>query len=141
MKIDIDTQFLQETFLHLVNTPSPVGDTSRGIDVCREILCEWDDLQIVETRKGALVATWPGQNDHAPRAVTAHIDILGAVVREIKSNGRLRLTQLGNYPWTAVAIEGVTIQTQDNGSYRGSIMISNASHQNGPQIAPPCPRA
>ena len=128
MKINIDTQYLQEVLLRLVNTPSPVGDTARGIDACREILCEWDDLRIVETRKGALVATWRGQQENAPRAVTAHIDTLGAVVKEIKSNGRLRLTQLGTYPWTAVAIEGVTIQTQDNGSYRGSIMISNASH-------------
>lgn len=72
MKINIDTQYLQEVLLRLVNTPSPVGDTARGIDACREILCEWDDLQIVETRKGALVATWQGQNENAPRGVTAH---------------------------------------------------------------------
>ena len=126
--MQIDSQFLLSTLERLVNTPSPVGDTARGIDACREILCSFDVLQVRETRKGALVATWDGAQNDAPRGVTAHVDTLGAVVAGIKKNGRLRLAQLGNFPWTAIENEGVTIRTFDGREYRGSAAISNASH-------------
>lgn len=128
MNININPDYLIEVLTRLVNTPSPVGDTARGVDVCKEILCTFDDLQVQITRKGALVAAWPGEREDAPRGVTAHIDTLGAVVREIKRNGRLRLSQLGHYAWTAIENESVTIHTQSGASFRGSVMVSNASY-------------
>jgi putative aminopeptidase FrvX len=125
--MNINTDYLLDVLMQLVNTPSPVGDTEQGIDLCKEILCKFDGLQVRITRKGALVATWEGTHDDAPRGVTAHVDTLGAVVREIKATGRLRLSQLGNYPWTAIENESVTICTQST-CFRGSVMVSNASH-------------
>jgi putative aminopeptidase FrvX len=85
-------------------------------------------MDVSITRKGALVATWPGQSESAPRGVTAHIDTLGAVVKKLKATGRLRLSQLGNFPWTAIENEGVTIRTQSGTTFRGSAAIENASH-------------
>ena len=66
-------------------------------------------LETRRTVKGALVATLEGQSQSAPRAITAHVDTLGAMVKEIKANGRLALTQIGGYPWNAIEGEGVTI--------------------------------
>ena len=34
----IDTEYLIKVLTRLVNTPSPVGDTERGIELCRELM-------------------------------------------------------------------------------------------------------
>ena len=126
MKIDSD--YLISTLLRLVNTPSPAGDTERGTDLCREIICEIDeafDLKI--TRKGVLTATWPGLREDEPRAISAHIDTIGAVVKNIKPNGRVSLHAIGSLPWTAVENEGVTLHTA-KGMVRGTVVIEAASY-------------
>ena len=63
------------------------------------------------TRKGALVVTWPGKRADARRALTAHVDTLGAMVKEIKSNGRLKLTSIGGFAWNTVEGEGCLVFT------------------------------
>lgn len=126
--MQIDSEYLLSTLEQLVNTPSPVGDTERGVHLCRDILCKFEPLQVRETRKGALVATWEGKSSDTPRGITAHIDTLGAVISGIKRSGRLRMAQLGNFPWTAIENESVTIRTFGGREYRGSVAISNASH-------------
>jgi putative aminopeptidase FrvX len=83
-------------------------------------------LSIAYTRKGGLVLTWPGDEAH-PRALTAHVDTLGAMVRRIKSNGRLLLTPLGGFDWHAVEGEGCTVMTQRGESIRGSLLPTKAS--------------
>ncbi len=124
----IDTDFLLKTLLRLVNTPSPAGDTQRGTDLCHEILCDIDDsFDIHTTRKGVLVATWPGLRDDEPRAVSAHIDTIGAVVKGFNPDGRILMQEVGSLPWTSVENEGVTINGK-NGPLRGSVLIKEASY-------------
>jgi putative aminopeptidase FrvX len=84
-------------------------------------------LEIKRTNKGALVATWPGENSEAPRALTAHIDTLGAMVKDIKTSGRLKLTKIGGFGWSAVEGEGCTIFTQTGDEIRGSILLAKPS--------------
>jgi putative aminopeptidase FrvX len=79
------------------------------------------------TPKGILVGTWEGQQDTAPRALTAHVDTLGAMVQEIKRNGRLAITQLGGWVWSSVEGEGVTIFASSGQTYRGTILPVAAS--------------
>jgi putative aminopeptidase FrvX len=74
-----------------------------------------------------LIITIPGERDDAPRGLTAHIDTLGFMVKEIKSNGRLKLSMLGGYMWNAVEFEGVTVQTYTGQRYRGTIVPIKAS--------------
>ncbi|MBV9868377.1 MAG: M42 family metallopeptidase [Abitibacteriaceae bacterium] len=124
----IDTQYLTDVLTQLIHTPSPVGDTARGVELCARILCDLNDIKVEHTRKGMLVGTWAGHSDAAPRGVTAHVDTLGLLVKEIKSNGRLRVAQVGSFDWLVVENEGVTIQTQSGASYRGSILFSNGSY-------------
>ncbi|HEX8552086.1 MAG TPA: M42 family metallopeptidase [Abditibacteriaceae bacterium] len=127
-----DTSYLLDVLQQLLATPSPVGDTQEGIALCRELLCEFDDafsgLDVVTTRKGALAVTVRGRSDETPRAVTAHVDTLGAVVKRIKPNGRLQMAQLGNFSWTAIENEAVTVVTAEGQKVRGSVSIENASH-------------
>jgi putative aminopeptidase FrvX len=49
------------------------------------------------------------------------------MVKEIKSNGRLKLTMLGGYMWNAVEFEGVTVQTYSGQRYRGTVVPVKAS--------------
>jgi putative aminopeptidase FrvX len=79
------------------------------------------------TRKGELVVTWPGQSDDAPRALTAHADTLGAMVKEIKPSGRLKLTKIGGYAWNTVEGEGCWVLTADGRRVRGSLLLDKAS--------------
>ncbi len=124
----LDLDYLKETLTRLLLMPSPVGDTQRGADLCVELLCALGDLHVEITRKGVVVAHWKGVSGEAPRAVTAHIDTLGALVKSVKETGRLSLSQLGNYSWNAVENESVTVVNQEGEAFRGLIQVSNPSH-------------
>jgi putative aminopeptidase FrvX len=88
------------------------------------------------THKGVLVATVPGESEaDGWRALTAHVDTLGAMVKEIKSTGRLKMSKLGGFAWHSVEGEGVTVYTQDGHTVRGSILINKASsHVYGQEV-------
>ncbi|MGC9522251.1 MAG: M42 family metallopeptidase [Anaerolineae bacterium] len=119
--LDETVDFLVE----LLNTPSPTGDTDQAIDYVQDRFSELP-LAFRRIRKGGLVATWPGDVSH-PRALTAHVDTLGAMVRRIKSNGRLMLTPIGGYDWHSVEGEGCTVITGGGETFRGSILPIKAS--------------
>jgi putative aminopeptidase FrvX len=59
--------------------------------------------------------------------MTAHADTLGAMVKEIKSNGRLKLTKIGGYAWSTVEGEGVTVFTQRGEPMRGALLLTKSS--------------
>ena len=61
-------------------------------------------------------------------ALTAHADTLGAMVEEIKANGRLKLSQVGSYAWNTIEGEGCTVFTRFGRSLRGSILLTKASY-------------
>lgn len=113
----------------LLNTPSPTGYHLEAIERVEQAFrgLEIADLQFERSPKGALIITWPGERDDAPRGLTAHTDTLGLMVREIKSSGRLKLHMLGGYMWNAVEFEGVTVQTRDGQRYRGTVVPVKAS--------------
>jgi putative aminopeptidase FrvX len=131
----IDTDYLLEFLVKLLNTPSPTGYTEEAISLTAEEMSKFPALTASSTRKGALVATWPGESDDTPRALTAHVDTLGAMVKEIKANGRLKLTLIGGYPWNAVEGEGCTVFTAKGDRIRGSFLLNKASvHVHGTEV-------
>ncbi len=130
-----DTQYQLDFLTGLLNTPSPTGYTRAAIEYVEKALSAFPELQLSRTRKGALLATWQGESNDAPRALTAHVDTLGAMVKEIKSNGRLRLTQIGGYAWQTVETEGLTVFTQAGHTIRGCLLLENASvHVHGAEV-------
>jgi len=124
---EIDTQFLLDFLSKLLNTPSPTGLAEPAITLTEQTLNPFPMLRLSRTRKGALLATWTGQRDDSPRALTAHVDTLGGMVKEIKSNGRLKLSQIGGYAWNAIEGEGCTVFTRFGHSILGSILLTKAS--------------
>lgn len=131
----IDSEYLLNLLINLLNTPSPTGFTGNVIDLVSQTMAEFPFLSPTLTRKGALVATWDGSSNDSPRALTAHADTLGAMVKEIKSNGRLKLTKIGGFAWNTVEGEGCTIFTSQGNTFRGSILLSKASsHVHGSKV-------
>jgi putative aminopeptidase FrvX len=123
----VDSSYLIDFLTGLLNTPSPTGLAELAIAFTEQALAKIPGLQFRRTHKGALVVTWPGQSSQQPRALTAHVDTLGAMVKEIKSNGRLKLTQIGGFGWSTVENEGCTVFTIDGRRIRGTLLITTAS--------------
>ncbi|MDP2994867.1 MAG: M42 family metallopeptidase [Anaerolineales bacterium] len=124
---EINTPFLLDFLTKLLNTPSPTGFAEPAIAFTEQTLKAFPALKLSRTRKGALTATWRGDQDVAPRAVTAHVDTLGGMVKEIKSNGRLKLSRIGGFVWNTIEGEGCTVFTRSGRQVRGSILLTKAS--------------
>lgn len=125
MTINIDTKYLQDVLYRMLKIPSPTGFTDQIVHFVAEEL-ERLDTPFELTRRGAIRATLEGQQQSPDRATVTHLDTLGAMVRELKSNGRLSVVMIGH--WSARFAEGarVTIFT-DKQSYRGTILPLKAS--------------
>ncbi len=136
-RFEISLEYLTRVLTDLLNTPSPTGSTDWAVSFVEQ---EFQSLGIecARTTKGALLATLDGMREDRPRAVTAHIDTLGAMVREIKSSGRLKLTALNGVMWPSVESEGVWIESRQGRRIRGSIVFTNgAAHVNKDSLTAP----
>jgi putative aminopeptidase FrvX len=123
----IDTNYFTKFLVELLNIASPTGFAEPAVAFVENELSQYKQLELSRTRKGALVAKWKVDNDLPPVALTAHVDTLGAVVKEIKSNGRLKLSRIGGIQWPSVETEGVWIFTSKGEKIRGSVLIDTAS--------------
>lgn len=124
---DIDTPAMLDFLSRLLNTPSPTGFTEQAVSLCEKTLSGIPGLSLSRTNKGALLAVLPGETAGPWRALTAHVDTLGGMVKNIKPNGRLMLTKLGGFAWNAVEGEGMTVFTRKDGTVRGALLLSKAS--------------
>src|SRR5512138_572028 len=123
----INQEYLVEFLSKLLNIPSPTGFAEPAIAFVEKELSQFKQLELSRTRKGALIAKWNVESDKAPVALTAHVDTLGAVVKEIKSNGRLKLSRIGGIQWPTVETEGVWVFPSKGEKIRGSVLIDTAS--------------
>ena len=127
----LDLEYTTQKLLDLLRIPSPTGFADDAIAwMKREVEALGVPTRL--TRKGALLWTL-GEGDHPARALAAHVDTLGAMVREIKKNGRLRLTMIGGYDWTSVEGEYCTVHAQ-SGAITGTVVNTKQStHVFGPE--------
>jgi aminopeptidase len=123
----IDQEYLVDFLVKLLNIHSPTGFAEPAVAFVEKELSQFSELHLTRTRKGALVAKWEVESDQAPVALTAHVDTLGAVVKEIKKNGRPKLSRIGGIQWPTVETEGVWIFTSQGEKIRGSVLVDTAS--------------
>lgn len=123
----VDESSLLTFLANLLDTASPTGFSEQAIELTQHAFEKIGGLTLSRTRKGALLVKIDGQRSDAPRALTAHADTLGALVKAIKPNGRLALTQIGGYPWNSIEGEGCTVFTNSGKQIRGSIQLNFAS--------------
>lgn len=123
----IDQDYFVDFLVKLLNVTSPTGFAEPAIAFVEKELSQYKQLELSRTRKGALVVKWNVESDLPPVALTAHVDTLGAVVKEIKSNGRLKLSRIGGIQWPSVETEGVWVFASKGEKLRGSVLIDTAS--------------
>jgi aminopeptidase len=121
-----DTNKTIQLIKELVEIPSPSGNTDKIINFVEEYLSDLS-VDMRRNRKGALIITIPGENTQSQRMLTAHVDALGAMVKEIKADGRLRLSMIGGFRWNAVEGEYCQIETSSGKIYSGTILMHQTS--------------
>ncbi|EPK6164186.1 osmoprotectant NAGGN system M42 family peptidase [Providencia stuartii] len=119
----IDQDYLKSVLKTLLQTPSPVGMTENAVAQAHQWLAELG-FQPQYTRRGVLHITLG--SGEPKRALAAHLDTLGAMVTQLKPNGRLALRNTGT--WAARFAEGARVTVFcDNNQYRGTILPLKAS--------------
>ena len=84
------------------------------------------------TVKGGVLVDLGGIDENDALLLEAHADTLGAMVAEVKGNGRLRLTPLGGMRAENAEAENVRVYTRGGAVIEGTCQLCNASvHVNG----------
>ena len=115
----------------LLAIDSPSGFTDAAAQWVKEAF-EGLGFAAAITTKGGDLADLGGRDDADALLLEAHADTLGAMVAEIKGNGRLRLTNLGGMSPNNAEAENVRIHTREGKVIEGTCQLCNASvHVNG----------
>ena len=90
-------EFAATKACELLAIDSPSGYTRKAADWVKEAFSSLGfDAQL--TTKGGVLVNLGGADEKDALLLEAHTDTLGAMVAEVKANGRLRLTPLGGMP-------------------------------------------
>lgn len=117
-------EYAVEKIVELCKIPSPTGFTT---EIRKYLVEEFEKLGYTFkiTNKGNIVVELGGEGN--PLMFAAHVDTLGAMVRSIKSNGRLRITKIGGYPENYIETENCVVHTRDGKRYTGTILLTRPS--------------
>lgn len=111
----------------LTQIPSPTGFTKTIMDYLTSELSSFG-YEPVHTHKGGVMVSVKGKDDSKHRVVTAHLDTLGAMVRAIKPDGRLKMDLVGGFVYNAIEGENCTVHVAKNGrEISGTILIHQTS--------------
>ena len=110
----------------LLAIDSPSGYTAAAAKWVREAFKKMGfDAKI--TTKGGVLIDLGGENEGNGLLLEAHADTLGAMVAQIKGNGRLKLTPLGGMNANNAEAENVRVYTRSGAVYEGTCQLCNAS--------------
>ena len=115
----------------LLSIDSPSGYTSRAAAWVKEKF-EALGFDANITTKGGVLIDLGGENENDAMLLEAHADTLGAMVAQIKGNGRLCLSPLGGMSANNGEAENVWVYTRGGKVLDGTCQLCNASvHVNG----------
>lgn len=124
-RITPDMDYVRRILSQLLAIPSPAGFTDEAVRfTCEEL--ERLGISYEMTRRGAIRADLSGEIYCPDRSIVVHLDTLGAMVKELKDNGRVTLSPIGT--WSSRFAEGAraTIYS-DHGKFVGTILPIKAS--------------
>ena len=127
----IYADFAWEQAAALLAVDSPTGFTDR---VAAWVKAAFEALGFAAhiTTKGGVLVDLGGNDAGNGVLLAAHADTLGAMVAEIKGNGRLRVTPLGGMNPNNAEAENVRVYTRSGAVIEGTLQLCNASvHVNG----------
>ena len=115
----------------LLAIDSPSGYTQKAAAWVQKAFADMGfDARI--TTKGGVLIDLGGENAEDGLLLEAHADTLGAMVAQIKGDGRLKLTALGGMRPENAETENVRVYTRSGAVIEGTCQLCNASiHVNG----------
>ena len=116
--------YIGEQLKAFTSIPSPTGFTRAVTDYVMKTLEEMGFAPERST-KGNVLVCLGGEGE--PLVLASHVDTLGAMVRSIKDNGRLRPTTLGGHQWSTADGENCTVHTRDGRVYTGVVLNTEPS--------------
>ena len=122
--MDSQLDYIAGRLTELTAIPSPTGYTKHATDYLVRTLTDMG-LAPEVSNKGNVLVELGGQGN--PLVLASHVDTLGAMVRAIKDNGRLRPTTLGGHQWRTADGENCTVHTRDGRVYTGVVLNTEPS--------------
>lgn len=110
----------------ILSIPSPSGYTKKVMNYIKNEL-NILNVSYTTTNKGSLIIELKGKDDIAQRTLSAHIDTLGAMVKEIKDSGTLSISPVGGFMMSAIDGENCLVHTLDGKTYTGAIHTTKPS--------------
>ena len=127
----IYADFAWEQTAALLAVDSPSGYTTKAAQWVQEAFSELG-FETRITVKGGVLVDLGGSDANDGLLLEAHADTLGAMVAQIKGNGRLKLTGLGGMNPNNAEAENVRVYPRSGKMIEGTCQLSNASvHVNG----------
>ena len=124
-------EYVKQSLIKLLSIDSPSGFTRLAAEFVRDELTNMG-YSAVMTKKGGVLADLGGCGSEPGILIGAHIDTLGAMVHEVKDNGRLRITPIGGLNANNCETENCRVYTRFNGVCTGTLQLCNPSiHVNG----------
>ena len=123
--------YIVEETKKILAIDSPSGYTK---EVAEYVMAQYQALgyEPKMTTKGGILVDLGGNDMENGVLLQAHIDTLGAMVTEIKANGRLRVSPIGGMNPNNAEAENCRVITKFDGVYEGTFQLDNASvHVNG----------
>ncbi len=130
---------MKETINYLKKLTSIVSPTGYTKEIGDYLVEEVEKLgyKAVRANKGGVNITVEGKDNTKHRVVTAHVDTLGAMVRAIKDDGRLKLAKVGGKKVSGTILvhqtsthvykdAGTVERTEDNMEVRLDEKVTNA---------------
>ena len=120
-----------EKTAELLAIDSPSGYTAKAAAWMRDAFADLGfDTKI--TVKGGVIVDLGGEDVNDGLFLEAHADTLGAMVAQVKGNGRLKVVPLGGMNPNNAEAENVRVHTRDGKVIEGTFQMCNASvHVNG----------
>ena len=110
----------------LLGIDSPSGYTKKAAEWVRDEFASLGYKAEI-TNKGGILIDLGGADVTDALFLEAHADTLGAMVSQVKGNGRLKVTALGGMRAENGEAENVRVYTRDGKVYEGTFQLNNAS--------------
>lgn len=124
-------EFAVNKAVEILAVDSPAGYTKAASELVKNEFISLGFCAFI-TEKGGVAVDLGGKDENNALLLEAHLDTLGGMVAEVKSNGRLRITPLGGLNGFNTEGENCRIITRKNGIYDGTFLLKNPSiHVNG----------
>ncbi|MBZ9691156.1 M42 family metallopeptidase [Clostridium sp. M14] len=126
--MNINKEYILKTAKEILEFNSPTGFC---FDIMKKIeeIAKGFGYKFETTRKGCGIITVKGESDEEVIGLSAHVDTLGAMVRSITSDGKLKFTLLGGPIVPTLDGEYCIIRNREGKLYSGTFLsTSPAAH-------------